>query len=109
LKADPIVPGPGTYKNIRVISVDAKKYTCAPKTKFMDTEAIMIRKAVPGPGTYEDNLAFKDKGKYCVSTYSNSKASNFSTGKRFIATQKHLLVNPGPGTYETIGNVSKAN
>ena len=69
MKADPIVPGPGTYRNIRVISIDAKKYTLAPKTKLMDSEAMAIKKAVPGPGSYEDNLSFKDKGKYCISTY----------------------------------------
>jgi len=75
----------------------------------MDTEAIHIKKAVPGPGTYEDVLAFKDKGKYTLSTFSNSKASYFSMGKRFLPNQKHLLHNPGPGAYESIGNVSKAN
>lgn len=72
------MPGPGTYENIRVISVDAKKYTLAPKTKLIDTEAVLIRKAVPGPGTYEDILSMKDKGKYNLSTFTNSKASNFS-------------------------------
>jgi len=108
MKADPIVPGPGTYRNIRVISIDAKKYTLAPKTKLMDTEAIAIKKGVPGPGSYEDNLSFKDKGKYCVSTYNNSKASNFSTGRRFLPMQKHLLGIPGPGSYDAIGDVSKS-
>ena len=69
MKADPVVPGPGTYKNIRVISVDARKYSLAPKTKLVDPEAISIKKAVPGPGTYEDILSMKEKGKYTISTY----------------------------------------
>lgn len=47
-------------------------------------------------------------GKYALSTYNNSKAANFNTGRRFKSPIPKLQ-NPGPGTYEAVGNVSNGN
>jgi len=56
---------------------------------------------IPGPGAYKE-LAMAKTGKYPVSTYNNSKASNFMTGRRFKSIDATKFV-PGPGAYEHHG------
>jgi hypothetical protein len=40
-----------------------------------------------------------------LSTYNNSKASNFNQGRRFSRPTESRLDAPGPGTYEAVGDV----
>ena len=72
------MPGPGTYENLKVICREARKFTFGPKTIFNDPSDIEKKKNVPGPGYYPNKLGFDKFGKYCISTYYNSKAPNFS-------------------------------
>lgn len=60
---------------------------------------------MPGPGTYKVQMQIDPVGKYMLSTYNNSKASKFNEGRRFSRPVESKLEVPGPGTYESIGNV----
>jgi len=61
---------------------------------------IMIKSAVPGPGTYEPATNLSSIGKYPISTLPNSKAANWSPSKkRFYDSVQHTKYLPGPGAY----------
>ena len=53
-----------------------------------------------------ENISFHDPNYLLLN--SNSKAANFNTGRRFKSPIPKLQ-NPGPGTYEAVGNVSNGN
>ena len=63
---------------------------------------MLLKQAMPGPGTYQPKDGISAKGDYFVSTMQSSKASLFSKGARnqsVVRTKSGTLI-PGPGTYE---------
>lgn len=83
--------------------MQSRKASCHGKIEGLDDASISRKRGVPGPGTYEEPLRMDPMGKYASSTYNNSKASNFNTGRRFKSPAPGLAT-PGPGTYELPGN-----
>mmetsp|Transcript_13966 Transcript_13966/g.13574 ORF Transcript_13966/g.13574 Transcript_13966/m.13574 type:complete len:93 (+) Transcript_13966:347-625(+) len=81
--ADACVPGPGQYPSISYVGLNAKKFTFGDRFLFNDITHNENKKGYPGPGQYENVLATDKIGKYRVSTYFNSRAANFSKGRRF--------------------------
>jgi len=69
----------------------------------MQVERYARKHNLPGPGTYEDNLALHKTGFYASSQMNNSKASNFNTGRRFFSDDNKK---PGPGYYNEAGNIA---
>jgi len=83
LYQDKIVPGPGTYTdNTRSVGVNGRKNSCHNKLYTNDPATESKKKGFPGPGTYKD-ISMAEDGKYHISTFNSSKASNFNTGRRF--------------------------
>mmetsp|Transcript_23037 Transcript_23037/g.17473 ORF Transcript_23037/g.17473 Transcript_23037/m.17473 type:complete len:205 (-) Transcript_23037:31-645(-) len=104
--ADECVPGPGSYKLQPHLGLHSRKFTFGDRFLFNDVTHNEKKKGFPGPGQYEDILRIDKVGTYKVSTFLNSRASNFSKGERFKESSK-LKELPGPGTYETIGTIEK--
>mmetsp|Transcript_23051 Transcript_23051/g.22805 ORF Transcript_23051/g.22805 Transcript_23051/m.22805 type:complete len:301 (+) Transcript_23051:6-908(+) len=95
-KADPSVPGPGTYPITSKIGQEGRKFTFRPRTSILD-EMFNSRKS-PGPGAY-DPKSEVEKGRYTLSTFKNAGITTFSplSSPRFPKDQKNGL--PGPGAY----------
>lgn len=71
----------------------------------MKTEAYAKKHDIPGPGTYEDQLAMDKEGSYISSLYTNSKATRVGIDPRFKTVDREK--SPGPGTYEENGQISR--
>jgi hypothetical protein len=55
--ADKIVPGPGQYSDgTRDTGVNGRKFSLQARNIYLDDEAMAKKLAIPGPGTYEDQL-----------------------------------------------------
>lgn len=105
LYSDKQVPGPGTYTDhTRSVGVNARKHSCHSKLYTLDPAKESLKKNIPGPGTYKP-MGMDPEGKYHLSTFNSSKASNFNTGRRFRSIDP-TKYNPGPGTYEPVGSTA---
>lgn len=54
IQPDKCTPGPGTYKPLKPIGFNAKKFTFKPKLNYGDPALISLKKNEPGPGAFED-------------------------------------------------------
>lgn len=65
---DRVVPGPGSYTDkTQDTGVNGVKYTLKQRKFYMTDEETAIKRAVPPPGTYEDQQALDKKGNYASS------------------------------------------
>jgi Sperm-tail PG-rich repeat len=92
-KADPSVPGPGTYTIAPKFSNEGRKISMASKRKD-----IVPKFSIPGPGTYDQSW-YKSPGRYVISTAKNLEVHTFSpkSSQRFPKESKKEA--PEPGTY----------
>jgi len=88
-------PGPAAY-DTRETNKTMCSYSFRPRTPL---ETLASPKFVPGPGTYAPPESINAKGRYAVSSYSNSRATLISPARsrRFVPMKPG---NPGPGAYE---------
>ena len=78
LKPDSIVPGPGTYNPQHKFGKGALAFSLKGKLKYGDPAIMDIKRDVPPPGLYGDQLATDPLGKYNQnSEFSNSKAAKW--------------------------------
>ena len=102
LGPDKAIPGPGTYLDkTKNIAVNAKKFSMLKRKIVLDDDEIAIKRGVPGPGHYEDQLCFNKVGNYVSSMYGNSKATRL--GKEDRLPERTDPRFPGPGAYEEVG------
>ena len=92
-KADPSVPGPGTYNFSPKFSREGIKISIGAKWSQKK-----ITESVPGPGAYEQSWG-KTPGHYVISTAKNLETHMFSpkSSARFPKTDTDKV--PGPWTY----------
>lgn len=96
------IPGPGEYKYKNMaIGQDSRHFSFLRRTRnSQEPENIMIKGAVPGPGSYMPATSMSSIGKYPISTLPNSKAANWSPSKiRFFDSARRSKDQPGPGAY----------
>ena len=101
--ANPINPGPGTYKFKENIGKEGKKYTCQTKASFIESQYLV---KVPGPGAYSVPSCINEKGRYFYSPFRDSgvrKFSPLSHGNHNKSIIETVLKCPGPTTYDTLG------
>lgn len=68
IKADAVVPGPGTYTDeTTIIGVNARKTTLKERKFYMEDDVRARKLAIPGPGTYNDAQALSKTGEYISS------------------------------------------
>ena len=93
-KADPTIPGPGTYSFSPKFGREGRNITLSGKKNETKTNDY-----VPGPGAYNQNLS-KGNGEYLLSTCRSLESFKFNPNSpRFPKDQ--VAVTPAPGSYET--------
>lgn len=99
VKADPAVPGPGTYSIRKPAGSDTAKFTIRQRTSY---DQPFRSDSNPGPGAYAPKTGISANGSYFVSKFKDSGASTFSpkSSIRFKPHNKMTLAFPGPGTYK---------
>jgi len=97
-KADPAIPGPGTYNPMKPLGAEKAKYSMRPRTT---ANSMFAGNRNPGPGTYAPKTDTNSKGEYFISRYRNSGACTFSPKSwvRFTGPSRTLLHSPGPDAY----------
>ena len=99
VKADPAVPGPGTYSIRKPAGTELPKFTIRQRTSY---DQPFKSDGNPGPGAYAPKTGLSLKGTYFISKFKDSGASTFSpkSSIRFKPFNKTTLAFPGPGTYK---------
>lgn len=70
LPSDPKNPGPGSYHDkTKQIGVNARKWSLQARNLYMNDERTAIKRAIPGPGTYEDITQLDKVGNYSTSNF----------------------------------------
>ena len=78
MKPDPSVPGPGAYNPLAPIGKHAKSFSLKGRLEYGDQAKMDIKRNVPPPGLYGDQLATDALGLYNQnSEFSNSKAAKW--------------------------------
>ena len=78
LKPDGATPGPGTYDPLEPIGKNAKAFALKGRIEYGDQAVMDIKRNVPAPGLYGDQLATDRLGVYNQnSEWSNSKAARW--------------------------------
>jgi len=69
-------------QNALTVGLDSRKFNMQGKTfNPSDTGNMMIKKNVPGPGTYGEVIEINKYGVYNVSTIENTRAAAWSPSK----------------------------
>lgn len=79
--------GPGSYDIKSMLS--NVKYSIRPKTNMSSTSNVKV----PGPGTYDVFPTISKDGRYVISKFKNSGASNFNppSSQRFFRLDKSKI------------------
>lgn len=101
MKPDAATPGPGTYDPLEPIGKNARAFTLKGRLDYGDQALMDIKRNVPPPGLYGDQLATDRLGIYNQnSEFSNSKAARWGPyHDRFKVLKTTPQITPGPGTH----------
>ena len=111
LKPDSVVPGPGAYNPQHKFGKGALAFTLKGKLTYGDQALMDIKRDVPPPGLYGDQLATDALGIYNQnSEFSNSKAARWGPSHdRFKVEKTTDQLTPGPGTHLQHGQLAQGD
>jgi hypothetical protein len=104
-------PGPGTYDPLEPIGKNALAFTLKGRLEYGNQAVMDIKRNVPPPGLYGDQLCTDRLGNYNQnSEFSNSKAARWGPyHDRFKVLKTTAQITPGPGTHSQHGELHCGN